>query len=268
MSRAVGARVGGQKGVRMGFRSPTPFPYRRARPDEGPRSPQGGRRSWFNNVASRSDAGSIDSKMEDSQMRHVLVPALVGFVLLACGTAVKADITYEVTGTFGADINGTTGLAGGSFTATFQVPAGTLPVAANGEVYFDSYSVSLYNSAASLVSSFGQAVPSTNGGVADINSIVDVAFFVDPSTSGDIHFDFAVPYTGTGLVIPTNLSFGPFASFYVDGNGNLASIASGQSVAAVPEPSSAVIAAVMGLLVADRWSIAGRRKKREGQRRA
>jgi hypothetical protein len=203
-------------------------------------------------------------EMGGLNMRRVLSLALVSFAVLAAGAAAKADLVVNVTGQFGDDLLGATGLAGGSFTATFAVPDPPgLPAPAYGFAYFDSYSVSLYDSHGTLVSSFG-TVPG-GGGVADVYSILDVAVF--QSASGAVlDLDFAAPFNGTGAVIPFNSALGPYASFYGDGNSNAVEVASGQAApaAAVPEPSSLAIVAVTGLLVAARWSIA-RRRKGEGQ---
>jgi hypothetical protein len=172
-------------------------------------------------------------------MRRVLSLAIVAGVILLCGGGqVKADPVYDVSGTFGGDAVGTTGLAGGSFTVTYEV--GGLPVGPGTAVSFDSDSVSLYNSTHSLVYRFG-STGSNNSFLANIGGFLQLANFFDPNSTADLTLTFTPSFAGTGSVIPTSQGFFGLNSIYGDPDGNEVSIVSGQSVA-VPEPSSLIVA--------------------------
>jgi hypothetical protein len=182
-----------------------------------------------------------------------LVSCIAVALLVFLGQArVEAGSTYEVSGTFGANLIGNTGLSDGSFTATFEV-ATPLPLATGGSEAFESYSVSLYNSSSILESTFGSTSPVFLAGIANVLTFggrIDVATFVDPTSPGSLVLDFSSGFNGTGAVIPFELIYVPRASAFTEGSlFDLKSVrvASGQSQA-VPEPSS-IITGGIGILM-------------------
>jgi len=182
-------------------------------------------------------------------MRHVLSWTAVGLLFFLGGAPVKADLTFEASGTFGTDYTGTTGLAGGTFTATYEI--GGLPVQTGTESSFDSFSVTLTPVGGGTPITFGSPPVTNSGGIVDYGGSLDIAVFQNSATGAQLVLDFSAPFNGTGSVIPTNLGYSYLASFYYDGSGNSVTIASGQSSpTAVPElPTSILTAGIGGLML-------------------
>jgi hypothetical protein len=169
-------------------------------------------------------------------MRSFLRSAALAALVLFGAARVQADTVYHVTGTFGPDLRGDSGLTGGSFTATVDVVE---PVTGA----LDSYTVSVFAAGGGTpVYTFSDPTGS-DGFIQDFGSGGIGVFLPDPTNNSDAELllNFAPGFTGTGPVVPTNLS-SQFPSLYIDPNSNFVSIASGYSTAAVPEPSSLILA--------------------------
>jgi PEP-CTERM motif len=203
-------------------------------------------------------------RVGEFDMRHVMNFTAVALVVLVGGARAMAGATYEVTGKFGTNIVGNTGLQSGSFTATFEV-ATPLPLASGHSEPFENYSVSLCNSSSTLVSSFQSTSPVFLAGIANeltLGGRIDIANFVNPSTPAGLVLDFASGFNGTGPVTPFALKYSPVASAYTDlalqspaitfaiPNLDLQSVkvASGDAFA-VPEPSSIITAGIGSLML-------------------
>jgi hypothetical protein len=172
-------------------------------------------------------------------MRFVLRSAAMAVLVLLSATRAQAGTVYDVTGTFGPDFQGTTGLANGSFTATVDVAE---PV--TGQLL--SYSVSVFAADSSTpLYTFGDPT-GADGFIADFGAGGIGVGLEDPIGGAILALNFAPGFTGTGPLLPTDFG-SAFPSIYVDPNGNSVLIAGGMSMAAVPEPSSLILAGTAAL---------------------
>jgi hypothetical protein len=154
------------------------------------------------------------------------------------GLAARADLVYDVTGTFGTTVF-TGPLNGGTFSGTFDA---ALP--ANSSESITTYSVALISASgltlADLTGAGGAGSvmpePATNcGGVpCDVFLFSNGATFLELTTSAG--------FTG-GSVNPFNLSLPPVNSFAgFDGDtASTDSIVTSGSITPVPEPTSALV---------------------------
>ncbi len=178
--------------------------------------------------------------------------------ILIFGTEQSAEAgSYSLSGAFGSDVSGTTGLAGGSFSGTFSVTG--LP--ANGNVLFlDSFDVSFYTAQGSLFGTLSSLdVNESEGLVRTVTlpgtGIVDnLVMEDDAALQGQglvLSLDFASPFNGVGAVIPFSLPLTRISAVGVTDVAagppfNEVAVISGASV---PEPSSLLLG-VIGTIVA------------------
>ena len=182
-------------------------------------------------------------------MRQLLSFTMIALLLSLNTIQAQADMVYEVTGTFGDDLFGTTtGLAGGSFTATYETAG--LPLAPGGIITLKSYNVSTFDSLGNLTYTYGDRT-GVFGTIQDaLSTEVDASFF-DPdfNSSASLVLIFSSGFDGTGAVMTPSNSF--LTSFYIDPNNNQVALASGYSspLRAVAEPSSLIMAGIGGLMM-------------------
>ncbi len=195
-------------------------------------------------------------------MLRVTTGLLAALLLVAAGNAAQADPTYTFTGTLGADSYYSTGLAGGSFTVTYQT--GAFPTTgSSNSVNVDDFTVTVFYANGSQAYTFSDA-NATNDGFGTFYYSAGYAPFgilpseslelMNPSNSGTfISLNLPVGFTGTGTVIAAGSE-----SVY---NTNETFIASGQgsAAAAVPEPSSIVLCGLAGVVGS---VVAWRKRKR------
>src|SRR5437763_11750541 len=180
------------------------------------------------------------------KMSRLLRTAVLAMALWGWGLAARADLVYDVTGTFGTTVY-TGPLNGGTFSGTFDV---ALP--ANSSESITTYSVALISASGVTLADLtgaggaGSVMPesATNcGGLpCDVFFFSNGAAFLELTTSAG--------FTG-GSVNPFNLSLPPVNSFAgFDGDtASTDSIVTSGSITPVPESTSALVllSAVAGL---------------------
>jgi hypothetical protein len=166
---------------------------------------------------------------------RLLRTAVLAMALCGWGLAARADLVYDVTGTFGTTTY-TGPLNGGTFSGTFDA---TLP--ANSSESITTYTIALISASgltladltgAGGAGSVGPESASNCGGVScDVFLFPNGATFLELTTSAG--------FAG-GAVNPFNLSLPPTNSFAgFDGNTASAdSIVTSGSITAVPEPAT------------------------------
>ena len=169
---------------------------------------------------------------------RLLRTAVLAMALCGWGLAARADLVYDVTGTFGTTTY-TGPLNGGTFSGTFDA---TLP--ANSSESITTYSIALISASgltlanltgAGGAGSVGPESASNCGGVScDVFLFPNGATFLELTTSAG--------FAG-GAVNPFNLSLPPVNSFAgFDGDtASTDSIVTSGSITPVPEPTSALV---------------------------
>jgi PEP-CTERM motif len=183
------------------------------------------------------------------QTRAMRLAIVIGLMASGTGLAQAGSLTYDISGQFGADQFGTSGLAGGSFVGSFS--ATNLP-STGGQVNLDGFDVALKNSQGETLNELtpGSYTGFIIGNVA--NNGFDGLYFTLTSspTSSFLELFFATPFNGAGSVLP-NPGLGTYSGAFVTSGQSIAfaQVASGSSVLAgsVPEPSSFTLA-LLGLL--------------------
>ncbi len=175
------------------------------------------------------------------------------FAVLPClivGTERSADAgSYLVSGEFGNDVSGTTGLAGGSFSGTFSVTG--LPVSGS-PLFLDSFDVDFYTAAGALFGTLSSLdVNESSGvvrtvslpGVGTVDNLVIEDYAALQGQGLALGLNFASPFDGVGDVIPfsaplTRVSAVGVTDIATFTSLNYVAVVSGASV---PEPSSLVL---------------------------
>jgi PEP-CTERM motif len=194
----------------------------------------------------------MEIRMSNATGRLSAMMVCLTMAIGASGRA-EAETIYQVSGVFGADRSGTTGLANGSFTATYQTDS--FPTTPSPQQSFDSFSVSVFNASGTLVDTYGSSTGGS-GFIAYFNGFTDEFIqLLNSDSSESITFGFVPVFQGTGAIVPTGTgTLSQDSSRFF--NGGVVSITSGfSSPSAVPEPSSVAlcgIAGVVGLVVARR----------------
>ena len=185
-------------------------------------------------------------------MRRLLSLVAVALLVSLAGTSAQAGLmTYDITGTFGANTAGDTGLQGGSFTVTFETSS--LPVASGDTGALASYTVSTFNAQGTLVYSYGDPTGDYGGIIGEGSTTFLYFGDTNPNSAADLNLTFGPGFDGTGSIVVADYNL------YQDYNGDQVQVASAVSSAAVPEPSSIVLCGIAGAIG---LAVAGCRRKR------
>jgi hypothetical protein len=153
-------------------------------------------------------------------------------VLMAMATVARAD--FAVSGTFGPDTQGVSGLAGGSYDGTFSVHG--LPASNGGSITLDSFTLNLKDAGGTTVETLTNTAGDLGGVYGNFNfSGLDELLFIKSGGGSGLELGFAMPFNGAGSIIgDRSLGF-----VYNGPSLTLVDVASGSSrVRSVPEPSS------------------------------
>ena len=177
--------------------------------------------------------------------------AMLAFLILGTEQSGEAG-SYSLSGAFGSDVSGTTGLAGGSFSGTFSVTG--LP--ANGNVLvLDGFDVGFYTAQGTLFGtlssldvndSLGEVRTVTLPGIGTVDNLVMQDYAALQGQGLGLSLDFASPFNGVGALIPFSL---PLTRISAVGATDIAAgppfnevaVISGASV---PEPSSFLLGVI------------------------
>ncbi len=175
-------------------------------------------------------------------MRHVSNCIAAALLVFAGGSQLRADSVYQLTGNFGAEIEGTSELADGSFSLTYSIAG--LPLGSGDSAPIDSASGTLYDSMGHVVDSFTTG----SGSFVDSSNVVDATLGLGDGF-GHFTFQFAEGFDGVGALIPTpSPPVHRINTQLVTGTGDV-SITSGYSSAVVPEPSSLILAGIAAMMM-------------------
>ncbi len=180
--------------------------------------------------------------------------AVIPFLIVGTERSVEAG-SYAVSGHFGSDVVGTTGLAGGSFSGTFSVTG--LP-ASGSIIFLDSFDVNFYTAQGALFGTISSLDLDESSGLvrtADLPGVgvVDNLAMEDyAALQGEglaLGLNFASPFDGVGDVIPfssplTRISAVGVTDIAYPPSSNYVAVVSGASV---PEPS-AIVLCLMGAI--------------------
>ena len=176
--------------------------------------------------------------------------ALTALALSAAAPA-RADMTYDISGTFGGAVSGNTptGLEGGTFSGSFTT-ADPLPATVPFLV-LPSFEVSLYDSGGQLVATIDQAASDATGVFFQQYVGTGLARLALTDSSYGLVLFFSSQFDGDGAVVPSGNGVYSYATG--PASNSATQVASGRSTslgAAVPEPSSLALccaAAMIGL---------------------
>jgi PEP-CTERM motif len=172
------------------------------------------------------------------------IVTFAGVLVFFAAPRVNADSIYNVTGTFGYDFQGDTGLAGGSFTVSMDIVE---PI--NGD--FVNFTVSTFDSMGALVFTYS----SPTGAAGEITDEGAAGVYLDlgePGGGPGLNLGFAPGFTGVGPVLPFGSN--PLSSAYYISSDDFVTITGGYSSASVPEPSSLILAGTSALAGLGLWS--------------
>ena len=174
--------------------------------------------------------------------------AVMPWLIFGTGRSAGAG-SYSVSGAFGIDLMGTTGLAGGSFSGTYSATG--LPVSGS-PIFLDSFDVNFYTAQGALFGtlssldvneSSGLIRTVTLAGIGTVDNLVIEDYAALQGKGLALGLDFASPFDGVGDVIPfspplTRLSAVGVTDIASPPSFNYVAVVSGASV---PEPSSLVL---------------------------
>lgn len=183
----------------------------------------------------------------DHLRRLIQCVVWVALVLVVQSNYANADL-ISIAGQFGSDFQGVSGLAGGSFSGTFEVFGLPAQPGPGNNLFLSNINVDLRNSQGQLVTTLSFA------GILSANTRSTLGIDVVGIAEGSfgLQLDFAAPYLGNGSIIPTDLAlYNGFASELTTSGGK-AEIISG--AAAAPEPRSLSLLGLGALgLLGIRW---------------
>jgi hypothetical protein len=139
---------------------------------------------------------------------------LVGLVAGATGLAEAGSLTYDISGRFGADQFGSTGLAAGSFVGSFS--ATNLPALTGEQLFLNGFDVALKDSQGQTLL---ELTPGSYTGFvfgSPGNNDFDGLYFQLTSNpqSSFLELFFATPFDGVGSVLP-NPGLGTYSGAFV-----------------------------------------------------
>jgi hypothetical protein len=188
--------------------------------------------------------------MQRNAFRIGLSVAVLGIVLGATGRAEAGPVTYDISGSFGNDILGSTGLAGGSFSGSFTTSG--LPVTPGHTASFSAYDIDVYDSHHSLVLELkstdlnSSEIIGLNTGSKRTELLFDRLAVGKPNVFA-MEIYFPTPFNGNGSLVPYNffnLQSSQFQVASLFGHTGFGRITSGQAFAATPEPSTLALGLV------------------------